>query len=133
MDMGRWDAIKNAKAMRTRYFQDKSRITYYDTGYIDISMPAPNMDEPPRPSDADLYYWRVMQDRPEITTLEQIRETRRMESQYKMSALVDELETHPELNEWVYKLADDNEGREYLRAVLILADEVAASKRSRQD
>jgi hypothetical protein len=70
----KWDAIKGATPTHVRNFQDKSGIMYYDNGCITIFRCPLNFEEPYRVPEAELYYWQVIRNRPDISTWEQIKE-----------------------------------------------------------
>ena len=75
--MSNWDAIKGATPTRVLNFQDGSEIRFYDNGYISVSRRPTRMGEPIRVPEAELYYWRIMRNRPEISTWEEIKEAER--------------------------------------------------------
>jgi hypothetical protein len=72
-----WDYMKGATRIRVLNFQDGSEIRFYDNGYISVSRRPTRMGEPVRVPEAELYYWQVMRNRPEISTWGQIKEAER--------------------------------------------------------
>jgi hypothetical protein len=71
-------SIKAAQPTRVRRFNDDSEIVYYDDGEILISKrPCNTLEVTPPPSQAELYYWQVMEKRPGIKTWDDIKRARK--------------------------------------------------------
>ena len=72
--MSNWDTISGATPTRVLNFQDGSSIVFYENGHIFTPRNPVGVDVPARVPEAELYYWQVVRNRPEISTWEQIEE-----------------------------------------------------------
>ena len=75
--MSNWDAIKGATPTRVLNFQDGSIVVFYDNGHIFTPRNTVGVNEPAPVPEAELYYWQVIRNKPEISTWEEIKEAER--------------------------------------------------------
>jgi hypothetical protein len=73
--------IKTAHPTHIREFNDDSKIIYYDDGTVYIcTIPSNAFEEGPHlPPKAELYYWQVIEGRPDVKTRDDIKKARKAE------------------------------------------------------